>query len=269
MFAQIIAMAASAMAQAAGSIIQSEQQKNALSTAMNEISNARELYSGNALNKQMTNEGGKQAALSARNAGNVEAGTISRSGNTNAMSNAQSNGDAITAGINGYNSGANTAKELANANSNLMTTTANQMMNQGKLNAQATGQGLQTAGNAAGGAINLYNQIKGSNKSTSDEREKINNDSGLPHASIQDSLRQLETILYQYKHPEKDGEDDMDHVGFTAQSAEKTPLFEDCVSTNEEGIKQIDKWRLLESITAAEAELQREIDELKEEEIDD
>jgi hypothetical protein len=269
MFAQIIAMAASAMAQAAGSIIQSEQQKNALATAMNEISNARELYSGKALNRQMTNEGGKQAALSARNAGNVEAGSVNRANNSNAMSNAQNNGDALTAGISGYNSGANTAKELSNANSNLMTTTANQMMNQGKLNAAATSQGMQTAGNAAGGAVNLYNQIKG-NKATSDENEKteINNDSGLPSASIQDSLRQLETILYQYKHPEKEGEDNLEHVGFTAQSAEKTPLFEDCVSTNEEGIKQIDKWRLLESITAAEAELQREIDAL-EDKIDD
>ena len=43
---------------------------------------------------------------------------------------------------------------------------------------------------------------------------------------ILEQLAQLETIKYQYKNPEKDGEDDDIHLsGFTAQSMQKLPLF--------------------------------------------
>ena len=43
---------------------------------------------------------------------------------------------------------------------------------------------------------------------------------------ILEQLAQLETIKYQYKNPEKDGEDDEIHLsGFTAQSMQKLPLF--------------------------------------------
>lgn len=43
---------------------------------------------------------------------------------------------------------------------------------------------------------------------------------------ILEQLSQLETIKYQYKNPEKDGEDSSEHIaGFTAQSMQKLPLF--------------------------------------------
>ena len=43
---------------------------------------------------------------------------------------------------------------------------------------------------------------------------------------ILEQLAQLETIKYQYKNPEKDGEDNDIHLsGFTAQSMQKLPLF--------------------------------------------
>lgn len=47
---------------------------------------------------------------------------------------------------------------------------------------------------------------------------------------ILEQLAKLETIKYQYKHPEKDGEDDDIHLsGFTAQSMQKLPLFKGVV----------------------------------------
>lgn len=48
---------------------------------------------------------------------------------------------------------------------------------------------------------------------------------------ILEQLAQLETIKYQYKNPEKDGEDDEIHLsGFTAQSMQKLPLFKGVVA---------------------------------------
>lgn len=48
---------------------------------------------------------------------------------------------------------------------------------------------------------------------------------------ILEQLAQLETIKYQYKNPEKDGEDDDIHLsGFTAQSMQKLPLFKGVVA---------------------------------------
>lgn len=47
---------------------------------------------------------------------------------------------------------------------------------------------------------------------------------------ILEQLSQLETIKYQYKNPEKDGEDNEIHLsGFTAQSMQKLPLFKGVV----------------------------------------
>ena len=47
---------------------------------------------------------------------------------------------------------------------------------------------------------------------------------------ILEQLAQLETIKYQYKNPEKDGEDSDIHLsGFTAQSMQKLPLFKGVV----------------------------------------
>lgn len=57
-----------------------------------------------------------------------------------------------------------------------------------------------------------------------DELEYYDND------DILEQLSQLETIKYQYKNPEKDGEDNDIHLsGFTAQSMQKLPLFKGVV----------------------------------------
>ena len=57
-----------------------------------------------------------------------------------------------------------------------------------------------------------------------DELEYYDND------DILEQLAQLETIKYQYKNPEKDGEDNDIHLsGFTAQSMQKLPLFKGVV----------------------------------------
>lgn len=47
---------------------------------------------------------------------------------------------------------------------------------------------------------------------------------------VLEQLAQLETVSYEYKHPQKMGEDAEVHpAGFTAQSLQKIPLFKDCV----------------------------------------
>ena len=58
-----------------------------------------------------------------------------------------------------------------------------------------------------------------------DELESYDDD------EILEQLAQLETIKYQYKNPEKDGEDNDIHIsGFTAQSMQKLPLFKGVVA---------------------------------------
>ena len=86
--------------------------------------------------------------------------------------------------------------------------------------------------------------------SDEDEKESIDNDNKLDPSNgldaitqlqdeleyyddddILEQLAKLETIKYQYKNPEKDGEDDEIHLsGFTAQSMQKLPLFKGCVA---------------------------------------
>ena len=131
---------------------------------------------------------------------------------------------------------------------------------------QANTAAQQAAMNTAGGLADLYKNLKGPS-ATSDENQKEspkNNDSGLPESDIEDSMRQLETVQYQYKDPNVPGCDDEVHKsGFTAQSAEKTPLYGKAVKNCSDGVKRIDQWKLLESVTAATAQLQREIDELR------
>lgn len=90
---------------------------------------------------------------------------------------------------------------------------------------------------------------------TSDERCK----DALPEADVEDALRKVDSIEYKYKEPLDDGEE---HVGVTAQSLEDG-AFDDVVSEDENGIKQLDKQMLLEAVMAGIASLQKEIDELK------
>lgn len=238
--------------------VENQKRVDAYQNAANQVRSAAEKYSGKGLYDRMTTAG----MANARNnnaqrlqalAGNVDGPTAASSAKmgANQIANASNT-------LGDFNAGAGNAQQLASGHYNNTTAQAQQLMNQAdinyKANTEAVASGLETLNDAAKTAKNI-----------SDENEKcgVNNNSGLPHADIQDSLRQIESIMYKYKHPEKPGEDDEVHVGTTAQSLEKTDLFGDTVAENEEGIKQVDQWRLLESITSASAELQREIDELK------
>ena len=99
---------------------------------------------------------------------------------------------------------------------------------------------------------NTHNTIK------SDENVKeYNNHNNLPKADAEDALRQIESIEYQYK--DGLGPQDGKHVGITAQSAEGT-AFDDMVQENN-GIKELDRNKLLESVMAGIAALQKELDE--------
>lgn len=237
--------------------VENQKRVDAYQNAAKQVRGAAEKYSGSGLYDRMTTSG----MTNARNnnaqrlqalAGNVSGPTAATSAKIGANQIANTSNT-----LGDFNAGASNAANLAAGHYNNTTAQAQQLMNQAdinyKANTEAVAGGLETLGDAAKTVKNI-----------SDENEKtgINNDSGLPHADIQDSLRQIESIMYKYKHPEKPGEDDEVHVGTTAQSLEKTDLFGDTVAENEEGIKQVDQWRLLESITAASAELQREIDEL-------
>jgi len=242
--------------------VENQKRVDAYQNAANQVRSAAEKYSGSGLYDRMTTSG----MANARNnnaqrlqalAGNVNGPTAATSAKLGANQIANTSNT-----LGDFNQGAANAQNLAAGHYNNTTAQAQQLMNQAdinyKANTEAVAGGLETLGDATKTIKNI-----------SDENEKtsanaaVNNDSGLPHADIQDSLRQIESIMYKYKHPEKPGEDDEVHVGTTAQSLEKTDLFGDTVTENEEGIKQVDQWRLLESITSASAELQREIDELQ------
>lgn len=242
--------------------VESQKRTDAYKNAANQVRSAAEKYSGKGLYDRMTTSG----MANARNnnaqrlqalAGNVNGPTAATSAKlgANQIANASDT-------LGDFNVGASNAQNLASGHYNKTTAQAQQLMNQADINyntnTTAVAGGLETLGNVAKTAKNISDE----NEKTS-ANASVNNDSGLPHADIQDSLRQIESIMYKYKHPEKPGEDDKVHVGTTAQSLEKTDLFGDTVAENDEGIKQVDQWRLLESITAASAELQREIDELQ------
>ena len=61
---------------------------------------------------------------------------------------------------------------------------------------------------------------------------------------VLEQLAQLETIKYQYRHPERPDEDSSEHIaGFTAQSMQKLPLFKGVVK-EVDGLLKIDTQRL-------------------------
>ena len=223
---------------------------------------------------------------------NVRAGS-ERGKQMNEMAMASATGQATDASNTAFANAQGLANNDANNNiygSQYQTGMAQQdMLNKAKLNAEQQrlqnnmdqankeyGQrtamfsnGMKTIGDIAGmaGQVgSIGGRSSDNNTQISDESEKESPDekSELPRASIEDSLRQLKAVWYEYKNADKvPEEDDKTHVGFTAQNAEDTDLFKDCVTEGNDGIKRIDRWRLQESLTAGLSELQKEIDELK------
>lgn len=256
MFGAIIGGLAGAIAGGMGSYLTSVQHANAYKQAANDIKNAANKYTGENANASMYNAGLNQA--SRENAAQMSNAAAAQSGSNNAMGEMNARMNNINAGTEGYNTGAQNQSTLNAAKFNKDTQYAQNAMKQADIQNAVSGQMLQGAATGAQNLIDTYKDISDENM-----KEGINNDSGLPKADIQDVLRQLETIVYKYKDPNYPGCDDEEHCGFTAQSLEKAGNPNDTVSENEDGIKQVDRWRLMETITAGLAELQREIDSLK------
>ena len=222
-----------------------------------DIKDAAELYSGTAANNAMT-EAAKQEGIK-QQANNVAMSQDQGQNNTMAEALAGQNAVSANDGFgSGFAQGAINKKTDLDAKYNAATTEAQAALNQANIDTNVKQQMANTAWNAAGGMADLYKNTK--SDATSDERMKDD----LPSSDIEDSLRQIDEIQYKYKDPEYPGCDDEIHKsGFTAQSIEDEPLFKDVVSENEDGVKQIDKWKLLEAVTAGIGQLQKEIDELK------
>lgn len=246
---------------------------NAYKKAAEDVRKAAEKYSGQNAYNTMQNAGNMEATNVNRNT-LAAGGQMDNAFGTPAMNVADlSNANGT---MQGYTLGANNAKTDMDAKYYRDTALARTAMKQADIDYKTANQTAQTVMNTASGLADVYKNIKPTNKSSdkssdntppgSDEniKEGINNESGLPESDIEDSMRQLETISYKYKDPSVPGCDGEKHEsGFTAQSAEKTPLFGKAVETGDDGIKRIDQWKLMESLTAGIAQLQREIDELE------
>lgn len=245
---------------------QAKKKQKVLEQAAFMMKDATEKYSGTEADRQMRNAGEQEAVrLHNLNANNTPLqGNLSIQNALNAANNVAQN-DTTQGGVNlgRANKGAEMAgKYNAVANqANLMLQAAdiqNKVDAQNYQNLMGGISGVASAAGKLGVGDFISSKLGGGQAATSDEREK----EAIPDADAEDALRQIESIEYQYKDPTKEGCDDETHVGITAQSLEGT-AFGDAVKENKEGYKMVDKWRLLESVTAGIAALQKEIDELE------
>lgn len=300
LFAPVIAAVGMA---AAGSIMGANQakkaakkQKKAYQMASALMKDATEKYSGAEADRQMRNEGDKQATI--LNNLSQNRGALNSNMSINNALGAANRAAQQDATLEGINLGRENAAKGLSAGYNAAANQANMYLNNAQIENAVEQQkyqnlmsglssGLQAANNlgitqAIGGQFGLGQQIPGqnNNNNTSDERMKEapsetnegENDlprssDELPQADVEDALRQIESVEYEYKDPDYPGSDDEEHVGFTAQSLEDT-AFGDAVSEDENGVKKVDQWRLMESIMAGISCLQREIDELENESVE-
>jgi hypothetical protein len=258
MFGMVIGALAGGIANGLMSSSLTKQNAKAYKQAAKDIREAGQKYSG------------QSAYDSMQNAGNMEGNIVNRMQGANQLrgnaNTAMANASDIQNNFNsGYNLGSSNEATTNNALYNAETAKAQQAMNQANINYKAGSAVQQAALNTAGGLADLY-------KTTSDERCKendkgdfdksgLNNDSGLPNASIDDAVSKLETILFKYK-PEV-GLDNEEHVGLVAQSCKKSPLFEDCVTENEDGILQLDKAKLMKKIPMLISNIEERINVLR------
>lgn len=251
---------------------QTKKLANAYKEAAQDIRAAGQKYSGQAADTAMTQEGARQAQQMQKLAQSQGvAGTTGLS--TVDATNMTQNQPGLSAYMQGQNLGrSNKATEL-NSKYNAATTKAQNMLSKANTDfkaGQAATQlgmnalsGVANAGNNIGGSagMNALTQSAGSMFSDENCKESITNSSGdkIPTADVEDALRQIESIEYQYK-PET-GLDQDKHVGISAQSIEGTPL-DNGVVHNDGPYKTLDKQKLLESVMAGIAAMQKEIDEI-------
>lgn len=251
---------------------QTKKLANAYKEAAQDIRAAGQKYSGQAANAAMTQEGARQAQQMQKLAQSQGvAGTTGLS--TADATNMTQNQPGLSAYMQGQNLGrSNKATEL-NSKYNVATTKAQNMLSKANTDFQA-GQaatqlgmnalsGVANAGNNIGGAagMNALTQSAGSMFSDENCKESITNSNGdkIPTANVEDALRQIDSIEYQYK-PET-GLDQDKHVGISAQSLEGTALDKGVVH-NDGPYKTLDKQKLLESVMAGIAAMQKEIDSI-------
>lgn len=265
---------------------QTKKLANAYKNAAQQVRGAAQKYSGKEADTAMSQEGERQGQQMQRLA--QSQGATGTTGLSTADATAATNNNSgLSAYMQGQNLGrGNKATEL-NSKYNAATVDAQNMLSKAKTDfnvGQATSNmvfntigGLGKAGGDIGmnGATQAIadkagNMTQGFSTGmnslfTSDEncKESITNESGdkIPTADVEDALRQIESIEYQYK-PET-GLDQDKHVGISAQSIESTALDNGVVSENEQGFKQLDKQKLLESVMAGIAAMQKEIDDLR------
>lgn len=253
---------------------QTKKLANAYKDAAKQVRSAAQKYSGKEADTAMSQEGaiqGQQMQKLAQSQG--AAGTTGLS--TADATAATNNNSGLSAYMQGQNLGrGNKATEL-NSKYNAATVDAQNMLNKAKTDfnvGQATSNmvfntlgGLGQAGGNIG--MNGATQALGNGAASmfSDEncKESITNDSGdkIPTADVEDALRQIQSIEYQYK-PET-GLDGDKHVGITAQSVEGTALDNGMVKSEPGKFKTLDKQKLLESVMAGIAAMQKEIDDLR------
>lgn len=248
----IVGGIAGAVGGGVSSYINNKKLANAYKGYAKDVREAAEKYSGRNADMAMTAAGDVQAqqmnnSFMPRNQVNT-----SNIGMQNALRNANNLQDYS---MQGQQMGrANKASDL-NAKYNAATAKAQQGMKQAGIEYQVNNQLAQGLYNTAGNIAQTYNTIR------SDERAKeYNNHNNLPKADAADALRQIESIQYQYK--DGLGPQDGRHVGVTAQSLEGT-AFDDVVREGKNGYKELDKNKLLESLVAGIAALQKELDEVE------
>lgn len=253
---------------------QTKKLANAYKDAAQQVRGAAQKYSGKEADTAMSQEGavqGQQMQKLAQSQG--VAGTTGLS--TADATAATNNNSGLSAYMQGQNLGrSNKATEL-NSKYNAATVDAQNQLNKAKTDfnvGQATSNMVfNTLGGLgqAGGNIGMNGATqalgKGAASMFSDEncKESITNDSGdkIPTADVEDALRQIQSIEYQYK-PET-GLDQDKHVGISAQSIEGTALDNGMVKSEPGKFKTLDKQKLMESVMAGIAAMQKEIDDLR------
>lgn len=268
---------------------QTKKLANAYKDAAKQVRGAAQKYSGKEADTAMSQEGAIQGqqmqklAQSQGATGTTGLSTVDATAATN-------NNSGLSAYMQGQNLGrSNKATEL-NSKYNAATVDAQNQLNKAKTDfnvGQATSNmvfntlgGLGQAGGNIGmngatqalgkGAGNMtqgfstgMNNLSSMFPSDENCKESITNDSGdkIPTADVEDALRQIQSIEYQYK-PET-GLDQDKHVGISAQSIEGTALDNGMVKSEPGKFKTLDKQKLLESVMAGIAAMQKEIDDLR------
>jgi len=265
---------ANGLAQGLVTNYQTKKLANAYKNAAKQVRGAAQKYSGKEADTAMSQEGaiqGQQMQKLAQSQGATGTTGLSTADATAATN----NNSGLSAYMQGQNLGrSNKATEL-NSKYNAATVDAQNLLNKAKTDfnvGQATSNmvfntlgGLGQAGGNIG--MNGATQALGNGAASmfSDEncKESITNDSGdkIPTADAQDALRQIQSIEYQYK-PET-GLDQDKHVGISAQSIEGTALDNGMVNSEPGKFKTLDKQKLLESVMAGIAAMQKEIDDLR------